>query len=929
MDDELTIPLDPEQTPDFKPAAPRDPAIRGVPVKGPASDEREELQRHLPQYRVRELVGRGGMGNVMKVDDPKLARTVALKTMKLGPTASEEHRGRFVREATVLARLAHPNIVPIYDLGADDTGSPFYTMKLVKGRTLQAILKDIRDGVADAAKQHGVARLLGVFRKVCDAIAFAHSKGVIHRDLKPENIMVGEFGEVLVMDWGLAKLLDGEEEVWSGAAVSQSIVELSRASLGPSTVGATLEGALMGTPQYMSPEQAEGKTAELDERSDIFSLGAILYAILTLHPPVEGQSVDEVLRKIASGQIAPPSTFGAKSESADSAKTKGEVLDARVFRPLLHCPGGRVPGALSAVTMKALSLDKARRYQSVNEFSAEVEAWQRGFATRAENAGLGRQFVLLIKRHKAAFSTAAAALLIIAALAAWSVMGIRAKERRAVQGELTAKIERSHAIIEQARAEKNLADLRKTAPTFADQAKLFREQGKFKEALEKIDTALQLVPESPAFALQRAEILQALEHWDEAITAFATARERGAESPYLAENEKLSHQIATTLGGNQEVSQETWMILSASYLAQKRYSELLLLFSRIKEKIKQVIPAWQQRINAYFGSAAPKFYQFRDGGLGINFNEHPLTTLEPFRGCPLSVLTMEGTPVSDLSPIENCAQLQILSIGNTGVLHLDSLRGLPLRTLVATNVWTTDIEPLRGMPMDHLELNLKSASTTPMLTRLSSLRGMPLTYLNLTGREVDNLESLQGAPLESLYASETGVNDITPLAKAPLKFLHLARTQVSDLGPLRGAALEELVASQTRVASLDPLRGKKLRILEIDETSVVDLAPLVGMPLGKLSAQNIKTLRDITPLSGLPLHQLFLAGTSVLDLTPLATCRALEELNIPEGCTGMEILRQLPELRRLSYKVTSTAIVTQPAEEFWKAYDAQRAAGKN
>jgi serine/threonine protein kinase len=139
--------------------------------------------------------------------------------MKLGTDATEEQRGRF----------AHPNIVPIYDLGADDAGSPFYTMKLVKGRTLQAILKDLRDGTPDAAKQHTLGRLLGIFRKVCDAIAFAHSKGVLHRDLNPENIMVGEFGD-LVMDWGLAKFLRGEQVAWNGEALSPWMVEQSRVS---------------------------------------------------------------------------------------------------------------------------------------------------------------------------------------------------------------------------------------------------------------------------------------------------------------------------------------------------------------------------------------------------------------------------------------------------------------------------------------------------------------------------------------------------------------------------------------------------------------------------------------------------------------------------------------------------------------------------
>ena len=414
------------------------------------SDDPSVLQLHLPQYRVCELIGRGGMGNVMKVDDPKLARTVALKTMKLGPDATAEERGRFVREATVLARLAHPNIVPIYDLGADGAGSPFYTMKLVRGCTLAAILKNLRGGAPEAVEQHSLDRRLGIFRKVCDALAFAHSKDVLHRDLKPENIMVGEFGEVLVMDWGLAKILHADEDAWS---MRQSIVQRSRAAIGPSTMGATLTGSLLGTPQYMAPEQARGEVETLDARADIYALGAILFHILALRPPVEGKDENEVLTKVVGGQIEP---------------LKGAMASSR----------SSIPESLAAVVRKAMALDKSARYQCVGDLQREIEAFQSGFATAAENAGFVKQVALLIKRNKGIFATGFIAWLVITALVVWLVVNVT-HERN------VAESERNRAGREAMRANHALADLKKSAPSLVALAESEAGFQRFDSALEK------------------------------------------------------------------------------------------------------------------------------------------------------------------------------------------------------------------------------------------------------------------------------------------------------------------------------------------------------------------------------------------------------------------------------------------------------------
>jgi len=376
-------------------------------------------------------IAKGGMGAILEGEDCKLGRTIAVKVM-LDPHASSDQARRFVQEAAVLGRLEHPNIVPIHDLGRDSEGALYYTMKLVKGRTLQQIIDDLRKEKKEVLEHYTLDRLLTIFRKVCDALAFAHASNIIHRDLKPENVMVGEFGEVLVMDWGIAKVLNELGVEGSADTLVRSVPdpnsgqECPRSSTASFT--ATLDGAVMGTPNYMSPEQAMGKVNELDECSDIFSLGGILYAILTLRPPVEGKDVWEVLEKVQMANITDPTKFGATTGQG-TAKAKGDLLEAKKITPLPHMPGGRVPNALSAVAMKALTLDKTKRYQQVAAFSADIEKYQGGFATSAENAGALTQLKLLILRHKAV-TTALAAMLI---LSIGFVLKVMASESKATQ----------------------------------------------------------------------------------------------------------------------------------------------------------------------------------------------------------------------------------------------------------------------------------------------------------------------------------------------------------------------------------------------------------------------------------------------------------------------------------------------------------------
>jgi hypothetical protein len=340
-----------------------------------------------------------------------LKRRVAVKVSTLGDAGNL----RFVREAEILASLAHPNIVPIHGFGVDTFGRACYTMKLIKGRTLQAILDGLRHRDVELMRQFTRDRLLDIFRKVCDAMAFSHAANIIHRDLKPENVMVGEFGEVQLMDWGLAKEVGGVDHVATTVRLEE---------VGPADFGRTLEGEVMGTPQYMSPEQAEGRVMELDVRSDIYSLGAVLYAVLTLRAPVDGGTVEEVLTKVKRGEIT--------SMVSPSTQFQHMRLRAVVAARRMH---GNVPDALQAVVRRAMHLRPAGRYQSVSELSADIEAYQGGFATRAERAGFFRQVFLLLRRNR----TVAIAHVVVIAVCGYFLSRIIVGERRALEGAQVAE----------------------------------------------------------------------------------------------------------------------------------------------------------------------------------------------------------------------------------------------------------------------------------------------------------------------------------------------------------------------------------------------------------------------------------------------------------------------------------------------------------
>lgn len=260
-------------------------ASLSAPLIDPSSRERHAVPRGRGNYQLMGEIARGGMGVVLKGHDTDLGRDIAVKVLDRRLAEQADTVQRFVEEAQVGGQLQHPGIVPVYELGLMEDERPYFTMKLVKGRTLAALLKEREGPEADRRK------LIDIFEAVCQTMAYAHSRGVIHRDLKPSNIMVGAFGEVQVVDWGLSKVLahGGVVDDETASRVQEDATVVATVRSGSSGSGLDSEaGAVLGTPAYMPPEQASGLVDRLDERADVFALGAILCEILTGRPPYVG-----------------------------------------------------------------------------------------------------------------------------------------------------------------------------------------------------------------------------------------------------------------------------------------------------------------------------------------------------------------------------------------------------------------------------------------------------------------------------------------------------------------------------------------------------------------------------------------------------------------------------------------------------------------
>lgn len=639
------------------------------------------------RYGQAELIAVGGMKRILKVLDRHGNRHVAMA--RLHADASDLLFDPFIREARLTALLEHPNVISVHDVGVDKEGQPYFTMDLKVGDGLDVVLqKALADGGSPLSER------LDIFLKVCDAITYAHSRDVIHLDLKPANIQVGHYGEVLVCDWGLGKLIGGTDEIDDDVLLNPDLLS-----------GMTVYGQVKGTPGYMAPEQIRGE--DRDKRTDIYALGAVLYAVLTCRPPLAGDT-DAMLQAAVSGDIVPP-TVG----------------------------GSGVPESLSAVVMKAMALEPADRYSSVSDLITDVRAFLGGFSPVAHESGLSTEFLLFYRRNRVSCNLAAAFVAMVVVVTALFVDRLSAKRVQAetLAARLRVEKQETETLAARLRVEKEETETlaARLRVEKEDSEALLREVGRLATALpsDLVATGDQL---SNNFFYQRPLVSYELtmrsvndmirnepERADEARAQLAYLYFMSAEfakaKPYFAINpermrglvrvnkvlaesfDPVKHKTsATQLAGIIETVQS----MNRNTLAEKILSHDYASLGYREGYGLAVAAMFGDHAHCFSYEAEPQTLTI-DGG-GEFFSLRTKQDQYPLRFLPIKRLILIDTLISNSSEIADLKMLEVADLRGSQISSMGDLNRFPqLKTLIVRPDQLSQEEKDRLRPQVRIE----------------------------------------------------------------------------------------------------------------------------------------------------------------------------------------------------------------------------------
>lgn len=685
------------------------------------------------RYVTSDEIARGGMGAVLRARDSKIQREVAIKYLLDQSDANK--KARFIAEAQITGQLQHPNIVPVHDLGIDPHGRLFFAMKMVKGRSLAEVLEALRLDPTAGGKEWSLNRLLNSFIGVCNALAYAHARGVIHRDVKPANIMLGEFGAVYLMDWGLAKIIAEERNasgssspLGSGGALKVPVITDRERD-----ADLTREGSVMGTLVYMSPEQASGHVGSMDGRTDVYSLGAILYEMLALKPHMD-KTDDEVLmlKQAIEGKIVLPE----------------ERNRERV---------GAIPRELSAIAMKALARDPNDRYQTVTALQRDVERYQEGRSVSAKEDTVREMLWKVIKRNTAASAVAFASAIVLAVVV---IVGGIVINRARIQA-----VNANREYWEEQRARQTLAI--NTVPAYLRAAKLAASNRAFEDALIQVDTALQYKPDYDQAHYFKAHLLSALLRFSEAAKEYELCTFQPPDDR-LRELSRLCREVDADRPSTILAVANMMRMMGAYPMDDHLYRHV----EQFAQSQQELLELYRNRIEAAWPGPGKSLTQDKQGQLILDLQDRKdVHDLAVIQGMKLSTLILR-----------NCNQVD----------DLIPLTGMKLTSLnIAGCVRVGILSPLKEMELKSLDLSSCSA-----VRDFSVLKPMPLHTLALRScTQLQDLSFLQGIPLVSLDLSNSvHVRDLSPLRGMPLKTLSVQGCeQVEDFSPLEGMPLKQIV----------------------------------------------------------------------------------------------------------------------------------------